>query len=435
MVHVRETSTPAPDVAATPRRQPDTYTEIRELWSMRRGRTMGGRRDRDGLPILLTYPTGVRPLTSVVAGLIGLRHPNLVPILGHHPEEGGVLISEQVEAIPLSQLLERGGALTPAATAALLDGLLCALDALQRHDAIHGDVQPDTVLVDVRGDVQLLAAGLWVVGGPRSGGPGTPACRAPELWRSTAAGSAAGDVYAAAVVAADASLGRRAVEAGRFLIPRAHHRRAAGRRDELDPWLDAVVGRGLAPPSERPSAASLRVELGEAATMALGTQWRRRGRSALAAAVLACADLLPAVVVSGMSAVVEAHPLGHSPPLLAPARQWPLTATLLAGAATALVAAAVMGVRLASTTATPTTMGVAPTPTSVQSSSPPTPSAGTPPPTSIASPIPSATPNGTPVSRATPVRHVIIFPRPPATPPPTPLPTVSPSASATTSPR
>ncbi|MGD9906811.1 MAG: protein kinase, partial [Vicinamibacterales bacterium] len=252
-----------------------------------------------------------------------LAHPHVVAVtdFGIDPRDGGVpyLVMDLVDGRALRAALATDEAADLEVAASWLRQLADALAYAHARGVVHGDVSADNVLISSDGPVRrvtLLDFGLaWLVeaaseAAERVPEPGlfTPVATtldycAPERLRGEAP-SAAGDVYALAVLAYRILTGRFPFGGEPKALRHAHLTAdpppASSRVPDLPPALDALLADGLAKrPDARPTAAEFAVRIGDAARTLARARWRRREfprrlavASALAAAAMATAATL-----------------------------------------------------------------------------------------------------------------------------------------------
>jgi hypothetical protein len=134
----------------------------------------------------------------------------------------------------------KDGAMSPAHAAALCARLASAIGALHDHDAVHGAIDPRTVLLDEEGRPKLCAAL------PTLAGDGEAAYRPPD----PDAGGEERDRYALGAIAYRLFTGR---DPGPDAPPARTARRG------IPPQVDALLSRALArDPAARPSLAEFR---------------------------------------------------------------------------------------------------------------------------------------------------------------------------------
>lgn len=170
--------------------------------------------------------------------LIRLRHPSIASLLAYGSEKHiPYVVQEFVKGQSLQALLD-ANAPTLASPMSVLRQLAAALDYAHAAGLVHGDLQPDAIVLDQDGRAVITGLGLRALGVlPAADGPSV--YRAPEHARSSST-SAAADRYSFAALAA-------------ALMQRSAHDQV--RADELD----RVLVRGLAsdPSARWPSCTEL----------------------------------------------------------------------------------------------------------------------------------------------------------------------------------
>ena len=140
----------------------------------------------------------------------------MVPVFDAGEQDGQPwLVFEYVEGRTLAQLLREEGPLPGARAAALMSGVLDALDEAHRQGIVHRDLKPSNILVDAQGQPRVADFGI---AGPvsRDGGEqaqlcGTAAYMAPEYIARREV-TPQNDVFAAGLCLYELVTGRRAVE-------------------------------------------------------------------------------------------------------------------------------------------------------------------------------------------------------------------------------
>jgi serine/threonine protein kinase len=362
----------------------------------------------------------VRGLRRALPALLGLRHPNLVPVLSFE-ERAKVLVYQPLTGTPLSRLIEAEGRIPDAAAFTVLDDCLAGLSALHDAGLAHGDVRPGSVIVDPSGAVRLRDACVPSPPLRRGWAPGTPQYMAPELWAG-APPSAAADLYAAACLFFEALAGTPPYPGSDLDQLRSLHERGAVPEGVLPAVARGLVLEGAdKEPAARPrSAARYRADLATAAAASLEDGWRARGRAWLATNASIRAGETPAPAALGGLAVPSAEERDLAPPVLGLGSEPKVRDQRLwagaAAAAVALVAGLVVAAGLHHPAGSPST---APTPAPPVAASPPPPTSLSAPPSSGApAPAPPSSQPGAPAAapRATPAPT----PTPRATPAPTP---------------
>lgn len=185
-------------------------------------------------------------------------HPRLVAIHEVLPlPDGGLVVMEYVPGGSLRDRLDRDGALPPREVARVLGQALEGLGALHEAGVVHGDLKPENLLLDERGEVKVADfASARAKEGHRTLVPGTVQGGAtlryapPEVLLGGEAGEAA-DLYALGVVA---------LELLRGDLPAGAPGQAV--RDAPPPWRP-FLARALDPDPRRrfPSAPAMREAL------------------------------------------------------------------------------------------------------------------------------------------------------------------------------
>ncbi len=121
------------------------------------------RRGADGLAVVpkpgaeAAFAAGLARFRAEGDALRGFHHPGLVQAIDHVDANGtGYLVSEYVAGETLASRLVRTGTLPEAAIADLLAPLLAGLEALHAAGMIHGDVQPDTIILREGDQLSML---------------------------------------------------------------------------------------------------------------------------------------------------------------------------------------------------------------------------------------------------------------------------------------
>jgi hypothetical protein len=190
--------------------------------------------------------------------MAAISHPNVLPIF----EIGRLgdklfLVMELVDGVDLRRWLARAPHAVPDIIAVLIGGAR-GLAAAHARGIVHGDFKPDNLLIASDGRVLVGDFGVSsFVAGPRASmvrvddARGTPAYMAPEIWHGERPSPAA-DVYAFAMTAAEALLGKRPSPPQTAAEADALDRELAA-RDVPANVRDTVV-RGLDPePRARPT--------------------------------------------------------------------------------------------------------------------------------------------------------------------------------------
>lgn len=114
-----------------------------------------------------------------------LNHPNIVTVYDWDMSAAGdaYLIMEAIDGVSLSELLDDGGGLDPAQTAAVVADVAEALRFVHSNGVLHLDMKPENVMVTRDGLVKVADFGvsrLTDAGGTASAVAGTPGFMAPE---------------------------------------------------------------------------------------------------------------------------------------------------------------------------------------------------------------------------------------------------------------
>ncbi|NJN15420.1 MAG: protein kinase [Oscillochloris sp.] len=178
-----------------------------------------------------------------------LEHHNLQPVIdaGHDDRYGDYLVTPQLDARPLSEILAEGP-VAPALTARIITQIAAALDYLHSQQVYHRDVQPANVLVSEQGAAYLTNLSL-------AASPDTPDLSsideadyltpysAPEQRLTHSEAGAALDVYSLGALSYHLLSGEMPPAAGSELPSLAH-------RDASLAPADRVLQRMMAPQPE-----------------------------------------------------------------------------------------------------------------------------------------------------------------------------------------
>ncbi|HWA76338.1 MAG TPA: protein kinase [Polyangiaceae bacterium] len=155
-----------------------------------------------------------------------VSHPGLVQIsdFGTLPTGQPYLVMELLEGVPLSSLLRRHGALSPARAAAIVRKAAEAVQAAHEAGIVHRDLKPDNIHIretDAGDEVRIVDFGLAkVVGGSRLTRAGvvfgTPHYMSPEQASGESIDPRT-DVYAVGVVLYEMLTGRVPFEADTYM--------------------------------------------------------------------------------------------------------------------------------------------------------------------------------------------------------------------------
>ncbi len=204
-------------------------------------------------------------------------HPNIVAARDFFASEGEdsyVFVTEDVSGQALRLHIDKPAlALTLDQKLRVADELLAALEHAHRHEVVHRNLNPSTVLLGSDGHLRLVGFDYARAGANRSQSLAgeilddlEPAYLAPEVFADPAAASPASDVLSAGLILYELFAGSPAFEnltelvdqEGQFPVKPSQLRSdlPAG----LDAWLQALC---VYQPEQRPSAASARGRLAE----------------------------------------------------------------------------------------------------------------------------------------------------------------------------
>lgn len=298
-------------------------------------------------PELSEDPHAVARFVRERTTLVGLDHPNLVPILDLVAEGSTLaIVMELVNGADLRSIL-RGGALPPAEACLLVAQMAAGMAEVHRAGVVHRDLKPENVLVEGAGSAEprvrvtdfgiaRTATGTSVT---RAGQVvGTAEYLAPELVAGRPLTPAA-DMYSLGVLAYELLAGRRPFEADHpAAVLRAHLDAEPVPLEGIPEGLWALVARAMAKePTARPDASELAGEMtrwvprlaGLAARPAPASPKEDPGRSAPPAADTAQRPGRPVRGIAGSAHVVSSPPpavAGVGPGADRPDSAEPLTA-------------------------------------------------------------------------------------------------------------
>jgi serine/threonine protein kinase len=181
-------------------------------------------------------------------GLLRVAHPALARVLELGVSGGVPFVARELAEGPgLARALERHGSLPAPAALRLARGVAAGLGAVHAAGLAHGALRPESVVLDPRGHARLIDLGVAPLLPPYGVDPEADALLGPRRYlaperRAGGPPSAAGDVYAAGALLAEAFTGRPVGELGE----------AAPDPTELPDGLAPVLARCLAKnPEER----------------------------------------------------------------------------------------------------------------------------------------------------------------------------------------
>ena len=219
-------------------------------------------------PELSSDPEAVARFLRERSALVGLEHPNIVPILDLVAEgETLAIVMELVDGPDLRRILRQRGPLAPDAAASILADTAAGLACVHTAGIVHRDLKPENILVDRLGS-PAQAARVTDFGIARSPASseltgadqllGTTGYLAPELVAGRAATPAV-DVYSLGVVGYELVAGRRPFDAEHpGAVLRAHLDAEPARPAQMNDDLWRIVHACLAKdPARRPAAAQL----------------------------------------------------------------------------------------------------------------------------------------------------------------------------------
>jgi len=248
--------------------------------------------------------------------LVGLRYetrilmsndvPHVVRVVDYaeEPGAGAAIVTELFDGVSVREMIARQGATTPEAALTVLKGSLLGLGSAHALGILHGDFQPENVLVDGEGNVKVADFGMAIRAGRGVPSAGTPLYMAPELWEG-AEPSPASDVYAATAVFFECLTGKPPFS-GSVGQLRKQHSYASVPVDRVEEPLRGLVKRGLAKyPAARPvDAVAFAAELEQAAVAAYGDRWETHGRRHLGRRAAAARPLLALTSAAGGTSVM-----------------------------------------------------------------------------------------------------------------------------------
>ena len=152
-------------------------------------------------PQLMVDETFVERFKKEAHILASLEHPNIVTIHELGEIEGRVFIAMRYLAGGnLQQLIQKEGPLGYTKSLGIFKQVCEGLQAAHEQRLVHRDIKPASILFDAKGNAVIsdfgLARAVQLSGASSSMGiAGTPAYRAPELWRGKPPACPATDVY------------------------------------------------------------------------------------------------------------------------------------------------------------------------------------------------------------------------------------------------
>ncbi|MGI5144369.1 serine/threonine protein kinase [Streptomyces sp. CA-106110] len=300
-------------------------TEVRELHDGRCGRTALARvhGESGGLVVVRYVPAGLlihrrraEAFQTDLERLAGIDVPEVVRLRRYVKAKGfaaaysrsasavgGALVSDAVEGVALSRVLEVHGRLRASAALVVFHRILRALAAASDRELVHGDLRPAKVLIDGAGAVTVSGFGLAALTA------GAPEVRAPELWRGDGAATPAADVYAAACVFHMCLTGDLPFPVVQLFSLMARHTTAPVPMTAVPGPLRPLLADGLTKnPALRPGARTLASAVERVAVTELGPHWKTRGTAALRNLAAPLLEELPPPVSTPLADAERATP-------------------------------------------------------------------------------------------------------------------------------
>ncbi len=214
-------------------------------------------------------PERLQRFLGEVKVALRITHPNVCRVYDLGEVDGAHYLSmEYIDGEDLSSLLRRIGRL-PEDKAVQIARQLCAgVAAAHEQGILHRDLKPANVMLDGRGDVKITDFGLAGLAAGFTGveiRAGTPAFMAPEQLAGKEV-TARSDVYALGLVLYQLFTGKKAFAGGSLAelsrLQQSGPTSPSSHVQLLDPAVEQVILRCLAPdPADRPASA-LKVALG-----------------------------------------------------------------------------------------------------------------------------------------------------------------------------
>lgn len=216
--------------------------------------------------------------------LAGLKHPNLVEVLGRGEHEGRPFYVMEYLCRSLSQVIGESGDLEEASRVLTVEqavdyGLqtLAGLERLHGAGLVHRDIKPENILLtpqdQVRlGDLGSARSGAMTENEPANLRVGSPFYAAPEQEQDPEQAGPAADIYSLGVTLLRLLTGRVRLEPGQ---------KPGSLNPDLDQEWDAFLSRATAAAPEQRFATARGMA---AALEALGQSWQERKQAACAMA-------------------------------------------------------------------------------------------------------------------------------------------------------
>lgn len=167
-------------------------------------------------PQLTTDPAFLARFQSEARTVASLDSPNIVTIYDMGELDGRAYIAmKYLPGGSLADRLQNGGAIPYKEALRIIDQVCGGLSIAHRQYLIHRDIKPSNILFDAEGRAVIGDFGLAravqassTSAGSSSGGVGTPAYRAPELWLGKPPASSATDIYSLGCVLSEILTGK-----------------------------------------------------------------------------------------------------------------------------------------------------------------------------------------------------------------------------------
>lgn len=152
-------------------------------------------------PQLMVDETFISRFKKEARLLASLDHPNIITIFDMGEIDGRVYLAMRfLTGGNLEQLLQKEGSLPWSRVKEIMEQVCDGLGSAHQKNLVHRDIKPANILFDSRGNAVIsdfgLARAVQLSGNSSSASSvGTPAYRAPELWRGKPPATPATDVY------------------------------------------------------------------------------------------------------------------------------------------------------------------------------------------------------------------------------------------------